>query len=334
MKLEGTLRRHVTLLVPAALGVACSAAPLSNDDARVDVGVVTEALSNGSVVGLGGKCLDAKGGALVIGTPIILWDCNGQEWQKWRLTSDGHLQTQRDFCLTIANDSTENGAKVVVGLCSDNRAARLWRTDSAGRIRGFNGKCIDVEGGSSASGTAIIMWDCHDGENQRWSLSAAAPGAPDACLKSSYDRPAGTPPTTCDAGRTFEDGLCYQTCPVGFEGRATRCIAPCPPGFVTEPETCRSGGTILGRPSFDRSVGTLPHCSDVQSEQGGLCYARCLNGYEPVATGCTSTCPASQPFQCGLFCGVTQAKCDAAALAAVASSVSGNGLSGESCALP
>jgi hypothetical protein len=43
------------------------------------------ALSDGRIVGIGGKCLDVAGGNSDDGTEVLLWDCHGGDNQRWRI---------------------------------------------------------------------------------------------------------------------------------------------------------------------------------------------------------------------------------------------------------
>lgn len=89
----------------------------------------------GSIRGLEGKCIDAKGGQVhnEDGSPanLILFPCNGEPNQKWDLRSDGSIQ-------------------------------------------GLEGKCIDTKGGQvqneDGSPVELILFSCNGEPNQRWRL--------------------------------------------------------------------------------------------------------------------------------------------------------------------
>jgi hypothetical protein len=81
--------------------------------------------------GIGGKCVDARGGGSANGTQIILWECHGGPNQQWH---------------SEMNFGQMNGKAIV----------------------GVGGKCLDVSGGNMQPGTPVILWDCHGGPNQLW----------------------------------------------------------------------------------------------------------------------------------------------------------------------
>ncbi|RYZ13179.1 MAG: hypothetical protein EOO70_08760 [Myxococcaceae bacterium] len=84
----------------------------------------------GSIVGLGGRCLNISGGTLNNGNnPLINWDCTGGTNDTWTLTSGGQL-----------------------------------RATMAGPID----RCANVQGGatSTTSGTALTSWPCTADDNE------------------------------------------------------------------------------------------------------------------------------------------------------------------------
>jgi len=56
-------------------------------------------------------CVDVAGGAMIDGTAVQLYDCNGTTAQRWTLGTDGTV-TALGKCLDVAGGSTANGAKV------------------------------------------------------------------------------------------------------------------------------------------------------------------------------------------------------------------------------
>jgi hypothetical protein len=65
----------------------------------------------------GGKCLDVNGAGNADGTAVIVWDCNGQNNQKWTLTSAGELRVYGTKCLDVSSAGTANGTKVQIWTC-------------------------------------------------------------------------------------------------------------------------------------------------------------------------------------------------------------------------
>ncbi|MEV4116532.1 ricin-type beta-trefoil lectin domain protein, partial [Nonomuraea sp. NPDC049695] len=67
----------------------------------------------------GGKCLDVNGAGTADGTAVIIWDCNGQNNQKWRLNADGTITAVgANKCLDVSGYGTANGTKVQIWTCT------------------------------------------------------------------------------------------------------------------------------------------------------------------------------------------------------------------------
>ena len=61
----------------------------------------------------GNKCLDANGQGTANGTPVIIWDCNGQTNQQWNVNADGTITgVQSGLCLDASAFGTANGTKI------------------------------------------------------------------------------------------------------------------------------------------------------------------------------------------------------------------------------
>ncbi|WP_084718927.1 ricin-type beta-trefoil lectin domain protein [Streptacidiphilus carbonis] len=77
-----------------------------------------------------GKCLDANGQGTVSGTKVILWTCNGQSNQKWKLNVDGSITgVQSGLCLDVSGAATGNGSPVQLWGCSGATNQRWTRPD-------------------------------------------------------------------------------------------------------------------------------------------------------------------------------------------------------------
>ncbi|MGW6746516.1 ricin-type beta-trefoil lectin domain protein [Streptomyces sp. NPDC055025] len=125
----------------------------------------------GTLVGLGGKCLDVASGSNANGTAVQLYDCNGSTAQRWTLKADGSVQALGK-CLDVAAASTANGAKVQLYDCNGS-GAQQWRYESgsADLVNVPANKCLDVTGNSSANGTTTQIWTCTGAGNQKWRLA-------------------------------------------------------------------------------------------------------------------------------------------------------------------
>jgi hypothetical protein len=66
----------------------------------------------------GTKCLDASGQGTTNGTPIIIWDCNGQANQQWNINSNNSITgVQSGLCLDAVGAGTANGTKLQLYGC-------------------------------------------------------------------------------------------------------------------------------------------------------------------------------------------------------------------------
>lgn len=125
---------------------------------------------SGALVGLGGKCLDVAGGSTADGTPVQLWDCNGQAAQRWTLRSDGSVRALGK-CLDVTSGSTADGAKVQLWSCNGS-GAQQWRYEqgSGDLVNVPADRCLDASDHSSANGTRAQIWSCTGAANQKWRL--------------------------------------------------------------------------------------------------------------------------------------------------------------------
>jgi hypothetical protein len=95
----------------------------------------------------------------------------------------------------------------------------------------------------------------------------------------SYNRGAGTVPTSCGVGQVMEAGLCYSSCNAGYRAVGPVCWQICPAGYADDGVSCRRNAAIIAAdnsncPWYDKCGLTLaPGCS------------RCPAGY--ANDGCT-----------------------------------------------
>jgi pimeloyl-ACP methyl ester carboxylesterase len=122
------------------------------------------------IVGLANKCIGVRNGNSESGTPLILWECNGNADQKWSLTSQGSLQGLAGKCIGVRNGNSESGTPLILWECNGN-ADQRWLLTSQGSLQGLAGKCIGVRNGNSESGTPLLLWECNGNADQRWRIS-------------------------------------------------------------------------------------------------------------------------------------------------------------------
>ncbi|MBX6767457.1 MAG: lectin, partial [Actinomadura rubrobrunea] len=125
--------------------------------------------ATGQITGLGGKCVDVAGGAMIDGTAVQLYDCNGTTAQRWTLGTDGTV-TALGKCLDVAGGSTANGAKVQLYECNGTGAQQWRATSGRDLVNPQSGKCLDATDNSSANGTRLQIWTCAGTANQKWTV--------------------------------------------------------------------------------------------------------------------------------------------------------------------
>ncbi len=115
-----------------------------------------------------GRCLDVVEASQANGTPVNIWDCNGQANQQWASTSAGELRVYGSKCLDVNNNGTANGTSVLIWDCN-GQSNQKWRFNTDGTITAIGAnKCLDVTANGTANGVRLNIWTCHGGANQRW----------------------------------------------------------------------------------------------------------------------------------------------------------------------
>ena len=134
-----------------------------------------------------GRCLDVPAGSRDWGTQLIIWDCHGEENQRFTYPAVGQTGEVRVYggalCVDAASGNGEAGDPIIIWGCHGG-ANQQWTRVSAGELRGINGRCIDVIGIRTENGTPVALWDCNGQDNQRFdprtggALLARAPLSP------------------------------------------------------------------------------------------------------------------------------------------------------------
>ncbi|WP_367133766.1 MULTISPECIES: ricin-type beta-trefoil lectin domain protein [Streptomyces] len=121
----------------------------------------------GKVAGLGGKCLDVKGGKAVNGTQIQLYTCNTSAAQSWIVGKDGTFRALGK-CLDNARNASTDGNKIELFDCNGG-ASQRWSVNAKGQIvHVASGKVLDVTGGSTADGTKVQLHTANTYKRQLW----------------------------------------------------------------------------------------------------------------------------------------------------------------------
>ncbi|EFG10238.1 ricin-type beta-trefoil lectin domain protein [Streptomyces clavuligerus] len=152
--------------------VSAACAKVSQVDRTTTGSVQTNGIGNsvrGPITGLGGKVIDASGGA-TNGTKAILYRATGKANQAWVLGADGAVHLMKSgLCLTVANNATAAGSPVQVSTC-DGGTGQQWRAQNGTLLNPASKRCLAPHGGSSANGTALELADCDGGTPQKWTV--------------------------------------------------------------------------------------------------------------------------------------------------------------------
>ncbi|MER7362742.1 ThuA domain-containing protein [Nonomuraea wenchangensis] len=113
-----------------------------------------------------GRCLDVSGASQANGAQAQIWDCNGQNNQRWTSTAATELRVYANKCLDVNGAGTADGTSVIIWDCNGQNNQK-WRLNADGTITAVGAnKCLDVSG--TANGTKARIWTCNGGTNQRW----------------------------------------------------------------------------------------------------------------------------------------------------------------------
>ncbi|MFC0439886.1 ricin-type beta-trefoil lectin domain protein [Kutzneria buriramensis] len=160
---RGSMTTSYTVTVPAHEAVLLTVAGTDEPGTGTRVGRIVGKQSN--------RCLDIDNSSTTNGTQAQLWDCNGQDNQRWTYTAGKQLTIYGGTkCLDAMNAGTTPGTPVVIWDCN-GQGNQQWNVNSDGTIRGVqSGLCVDANQAGTANGTKIILWSCGTGDNQLWSL--------------------------------------------------------------------------------------------------------------------------------------------------------------------
>jgi hypothetical protein len=125
----------------------------------------------GAVVGQqSGRCLDINNSTTTNGTQAQLWDCNGQDNQRWTYTAGKLTIYNGTKCLDAYNQGTTNGTQAVIWDCN-GQPNQQWTLASDGTVRSAqSGLCLDATNAATTNGTKIVLWTCGTASNQKWAL--------------------------------------------------------------------------------------------------------------------------------------------------------------------
>lgn len=160
------------------IGTATKFAVPATSDGRVYVGNragvvygfgLTNHLATGPIVGIGGKCVDVRGGSSASGTAVQIYTCNRTAAQQWTV-STGHTLRALGKCLDVRAAGTANGTKVQLWGCNGT-GAQTWVPQTNGALYNpHSGKCLDDPGARLTNATQLQIYTCNGTAAQKWPL--------------------------------------------------------------------------------------------------------------------------------------------------------------------
>ncbi|MEU7168659.1 ricin-type beta-trefoil lectin domain protein [Streptomyces morookaense] len=138
--------------------------------------------ATGPVTGIGGKCLDVRGGRTDSGTPVQLYRCNGTDSQKWTYSYEpgraGSPLVAFGKCLDVASGGTADHTPVRLWDCNGSGAQTWVRVEGGALLNPRSNKCLDVPGSSTADGTPLQIYSCNYSPAQVWNFPTGSSGRP------------------------------------------------------------------------------------------------------------------------------------------------------------
>jgi hypothetical protein len=125
--------------------------------------------------------MDDAGYVLANGNPVVVYQSNGTNAQKWVFASTGVVPagnyniaiTGGAFCLDDPGGSATAGAKIQIWTCNGS-AAQSWKATAVGggyytlSPAAAPGLCLDLPSGATANNTRVQIWTCNNTNAQKW----------------------------------------------------------------------------------------------------------------------------------------------------------------------
>jgi len=126
------------------------------------------------------RCMDIVGGKAVQGASVQVWNCNGNDNQKFIWCSDGRIVSRMNdnMCLDIPGGDPTKSANLQIWPC--NRAdGQYWMYDgntmSIYPYKTGEKMCMDVDRGATDPGTMINVYGCTPGTGgEKWQINRAS----------------------------------------------------------------------------------------------------------------------------------------------------------------
>jgi glycosyl hydrolase family 31/ricin-type beta-trefoil lectin protein/uncharacterized protein DUF5110/carbohydrate binding protein with CBM35 domain len=131
-------------------------------------GSATDNPTSGETVGVGGLCLDVRGGTAADGQALQVYGCNHSTAQQVSYAADNTVHVL-GRCLTAGG--TANRALVTTNACAAS-ASQLWTRRADGTLLNpASGRCLDVPDSNTTPGAVQLqIYDCVHTDGQIWRL--------------------------------------------------------------------------------------------------------------------------------------------------------------------
>ncbi|UQU65823.1 ricin-type beta-trefoil lectin domain protein [Couchioplanes caeruleus] len=131
-------------------------------------GTATDNPATGEAIGVGGLCLDVRGGVAADGQPMQVYTCNHSAAQQVSHADDNTVRVL-SRCLTAGG--TANRALVTIAGCS-GAASQSWTRQADGTLLNpASGRCLDVPDSNRTPGAVQLqIYDCVRTDGQLWRL--------------------------------------------------------------------------------------------------------------------------------------------------------------------
>jgi hypothetical protein len=131
---------------------------------------VSSVAADRMIVGYGSsRCIEAAARSGTDGSPLRLWDCGGDDWQKWVFRSDGSIRSM-GLCMDVAEASATNGTTIKFARCNGGWAQEFTLDGAHHLVNTRIAKCVDVTDAATGNGARLQLWDCASTSNQKWYL--------------------------------------------------------------------------------------------------------------------------------------------------------------------
>jgi hypothetical protein len=123
--------------------------------------------ATGTIVGVGGLCVDDNGAVSPNGNKIQMYDCNGTVAQAWTWEPDGTL---RVVGKCMRSSGTAAGSLIELWDC-DGSPGEVWHgTRHSGIVDADSNLCLDDPGASTTDGTQLDLATCVFTPGQQWQM--------------------------------------------------------------------------------------------------------------------------------------------------------------------